>query len=127
MGPNNYAADPVMGQLEPQPTVTLYRGVDGAEFSSIANEGIWNIPTTASSATNGKYFTSEASAADQWGAFMNKNDGLTLQSTAPSSVLTHPGVAYLGPRHDGIGPAYFFDTEAVRNLNSQMDGISLVD
>lgn len=107
-------------RIEPPAMTTIYRNVDEAEFTSIAETGRFEM---GAGAMEGKFFALDGKHAEQWGEFLNGGQGLTVQRTVPERALA--GAEQFPGKHDGIGPAVYLDRNDLDTVNNQAGEIEL--
>ncbi|GAA3589087.1 hypothetical protein GCM10022198_11150 [Klugiella xanthotipulae] len=100
-------------------SVSVFRGVDGAEFDSIADTGIW----ATGAGMEGKFFTTTGDYAEQWVQKLLKGDGVVLETNIPRFVFDR--LELIGQNLDGIGPGMYAQEDVLELINKNMDGIRL--
>jgi RHS repeat-associated protein len=99
-------------------TTQIFRNVDAREFDSIASTGRFS---TAEGQMEGKWFATQGEHAEQWGQLLNRGEGITVETRIPQSVADQ---LYLEPgKLDGIGPAFYANSDQLGLINQSMDGI----
>jgi hypothetical protein len=69
----------------------------------------------------GKWFATQGEHADLWGDLLNQGEGVTVETRIPSSVADQ--LYFDSGKLDGIGPAYYANSDQLDLINQSMDGI----
>lgn len=69
----------------------------------------------------GKWFATQGEHAEQWGQLLKNGEGVTVETRIPQSVADQ--LYFEGGKLDGIGPAYYANSEQLELINQTMDGI----
>jgi hypothetical protein len=96
----------------------IFRNVGPEEFDSIASSGRFS---TAEGQMEGKWFATQGEHAEQWGQLLNHGEGVTVETRIPQSVADQ--LFSQSGKLDGIGPAYYANSEQLDLINRTMDGI----